>query len=300
MAQVTGDTLLVVGRTGNGKSSTINSILQKQVTTRGDEISVNTNGDLTLIDGSGIGDTGDDMIVTPRDLIDSIKEKMAQGFTALLFMLKYGVRFTQQEKNAVKTVKSIFGEDVFRNWGIIVMTHGDNFELDQDEDYCQSFQDWCQDQRGDIQNLFQECSGRCVLFNNKRPDDTQNQVLNSFVQKVKSTVKRPYSMLDFNHAKNMRDLWMQQNDKQYTVTIPDEDLISRPTANIHHYKSLMNARNMVQVLILAVPAILLYLWTFIAALIYIVLYLLVAYWKYNDQINALICSKKKLYISSAV
>ncbi|XP_059140849.1 GTPase IMAP family member 9-like [Physella acuta] len=199
MAAETSDIVLFVGRTGNGKSSTIRSIHTTDIT---DDTFALWKQNLVLVKSSGIGDTGSDSIADVEKLKEWINEMITDGFTALVFVLRYGVRFTQQEKNAVLAVKSIFGEDVFKHWGIIVMTYGDNFELDLEDDP-DSFEDWCRSQTGDFQTLYDECKSRSVLFNNKTKDIHKLQMqVNNFkqhVDNVKSGSRR-YSTTNYIEA----------------------------------------------------------------------------------------------------
>ncbi|CAL1534692.1 unnamed protein product, partial [Lymnaea stagnalis] len=195
-------TLLLVGRSRNGRSSVINSILgQKmlfktrvpsEVTRLTNEI--HNNDEYVVVDGLGIGDKGAEM---PGDIQEGLITRKFDnrptllhrcGFDALIFVLKYSFRFTKQEKDAVQMVKSIFGENVFRDWGILVFSYGDCYEYDYQESN-KTFKDVCMKKRGDIKALFEEVSYRCVLFNNKTKDrdklEQQRRELSNNIQELK-------------------------------------------------------------------------------------------------------------------
>ncbi|CAL1546313.1 unnamed protein product, partial [Lymnaea stagnalis] len=188
-------TLLLVGRAGNGKSSVGNSLLRlhddsQKFAPRGPSEETRLKSEIAyddqlfVVDCSGIGDTGSDMpsdmsstVLSAFDALiinNNVSDKKPNhlqrcGFDALIFVLKYGVRFTKQEKDAVEMVKSVFGDDVFRLWGILVFSYGDNFKTDI-RDIDKSFDNWCREQRGEIKTLFEEVRYRCVLFDNKTKD----------------------------------------------------------------------------------------------------------------------------------
>ncbi|XP_059152038.1 uncharacterized protein LOC131938143 isoform X2 [Physella acuta] len=174
--------LFIVGRDGNGKTSTWKSILSQQgrvVPSHFINIEGNLNMNvgtgmfdgrlITAIDGKCIGDAEPDLPSIPS-LKSAINKAIPRdGITAFVFVMKYGTRYTKQEKDAVERAKLLFGEYVFRKWGVLVFTHGDNFYLDHEDDKM-DFNDWCEQQQGDIASLFAECGHRYVLFNNKSQD----------------------------------------------------------------------------------------------------------------------------------
>ncbi|KAK0040739.1 AIG protein, partial [Biomphalaria pfeifferi] len=181
--------ILFLGRSGNGKTSCVQTLNDK------------VNTDLLLVECPDVGDTEGDL---QKDMDTLLKdtEKLVQylsskygGIVALVFVLKYGVRFTKQEKDAVSVVKSVFGDSVFRDRGIIAFSCGDVFDLDYGDtpDKAERFMDWCREQKGDLEKLFQEVNYRCVLLNNKTKTKEQNysqvKLISEFVDSMRQQCK---------------------------------------------------------------------------------------------------------------
>ncbi|CAL1546315.1 unnamed protein product [Lymnaea stagnalis] len=207
-------TFLLVGRQGQGKSSVGNTILQTKrfaTKTTGAVASVPAasperadNDRVVVVDTTGIGDSGSDRAGDVQSVIQLANEASVCGFDAMIYVLKYGVRFTKQEKDAVQMVKSIFGENVFRDWGILVFSYGDNFDLDTEDDGM-TFEDWCQEQTGDIKTLFEEVDYRCVLFDNRGKNTARQDQERDKLLKLKPPRLQRYSDEDFQAASAGRE-----------------------------------------------------------------------------------------------
>uniref|UniRef100_A0A2C9M8A2 AIG1-type G domain-containing protein n=1 Tax=Biomphalaria glabrata TaxID=6526 RepID=A0A2C9M8A2_BIOGL len=125
--------ILIVGRSGNGKRSIGNSLLgeppffETGTYEQTLDLVYKDSDKLRVIVCPFIGDTGDDIDANLQEICDAARKlKYIVGdrdIDAILFVLKYGVRFTKQEKDAVQRVKDVFGPDVFKHHIIIAFSY---------------------------------------------------------------------------------------------------------------------------------------------------------------------------------
>ena len=134
---------------------------------------------LRVVDTPGVGDTRGTTEQGEQLFMYAIRDAIVSnpaGYHALLIVLRFGSRFTQEDINTMSYLKKVFGQNFIKKHCIVVMSWGDHFrDSVKDGDINVSFPEWCKQQTGSIKTLFQEVQERVVLFNNRGNQEEKNE-----------------------------------------------------------------------------------------------------------------------------